>query len=205
MREENVDSTDHDEDHDPEMELRERLDQWRDGLENPPGPDVLFSEVDLPDKLFGASDEEKEQAFRAEAYRAVFDSDPYWRETAMPQHVMRYLAMAGAPKAVQDWMAWVFHEAKIPHHTKGRPVDRHAPSDLRHDLAVFILDNESNMKGRKTAFLEFDATDAMAKKGHHAASYGTIKAIENDKAFKEQLESYRRRREYLKQVCLPKK
>lgn len=197
-----IDHPDTNEDDDHVAQLRRFLDEIRTRCENPPSPAELFPKVDYPDNILGAYDGEGEQFYEAEAYHAVFDPDPYKRETAMPQYVMRALLNAGAPLAVQKWMAFVFREAKIPHQAKGRPVQSFAKSDFWHDLAVFLIDHESVDDSGIVKLLE-DASTALAASGHHAASYSKVRSAYYDTAFQELLNIYRRSRDYLRTVYIP--
>lgn len=195
-----------DEDEDLEAQLRRFLDETRANLENPPDdPAALFPKVDFPDRLLGASDEVRERFLWAAAHRAVFDPDPYWRRTDMPSRVLRELQSAGVSQAVQAWVAYVLREGEIPHY-KGhrRPADMLAQSDYRHNLAVFILDNETKPeyqtkagKVKITALL--DAAAKALPKSDSAA-----RQMYYSDGFQDYLDSCRRQRAYLEAIGLSK-
>lgn len=195
-----------DEDGDYEAQRRQFLDETRASLESPRDPKDVFPQVEFPDRLLGASDEEREQFLWASAHRAVFDPDPYWRTSDMPQRVLTELYKKGVSQALQAWVAYVLRDGRIPHATsKGRAADIWAKSDYRHSLAMFILDNETLPQYRTKAgkptmskLLE-DAGTALPK------GAGTARQTYYDGgAFQDYLAACRRQRAYLKTVKLSK-
>lgn len=197
---------DSNEDEDVEAQLRRFLDETRTRLEGQPDDlATLFPKVDFPDRLLGASEEERERFLWAAAHRAVFDPDPHWRTADMPSRVLRELQSTGVSPAVQAWVAYVLREGEIPHcKDHRRPADMFAQSDYRHNLAVFILDNETKPEyqtkaGRVKITALLEAAANALPKGDSAA-----RQMYYSDGFRDYLDSCRRQRAYLKKVGLSK-
>lgn len=197
---------DPDKDDDYEAQLRRFLDETHANLVTSNDPRDIFQKVDFPERLLGASDEDREQFLWAAAHRAVFDPDPYWRTSDMPHYVLRELYNKGVSQAVQAWVAYVLRDGRIPHCAgKGRPADMWAKSDYRHNLAMFILDNETlpaycTKVGNPSISRLLEAAAKALPKGDSSAR----QTYYDGGAFKDYLEACRRQRAYLKTVNLYK-
>lgn len=195
---------DPDEDDDHEAQLRRFLDETRANLIPPNDPGNIFLKVDFPDGLLHAPDEDREQFLWAAAHRAVFDADPYWRNVDMPRYVLQELQKAGVSRAVQEWVAYVLREGDIPHSNRGRPAAMHAQSDYWHNLAVFILDHETDAKYRtKSGKIRIGALLSAAEEAL-AKGDSSIRSAYYNSEFQDHLEILRRQRGYLKTVKIYK-
>ena len=200
------DRHDIDENDDYEAQLRRYLDEARTNLEGPRNPEDTFPKVEFPDRLLGASDEERGRFLWASAHRAVFDPDPCWRTSDMPVRVLQELHNKGVSQAVQAWVAYVLRDGRIPHCAgKGRAADMRAKSDYRHNLAMFILDHETPPECcTKTGKPSMSKLLESAAKALSKSDSKVRQTYYDGGAFKDYLDTCRRQRAFLKTLNLYK-